>query len=148
MEISASALSARQLSPDASIAIGRQSKQNAAATELTASTDGASPVLKEKFQEFVAGTFYRTLLAEMRKTTMGKSLIHGGRAEEIFQAQMDQTLTERLAASDGAGFSNELFEQFTRQLGIAPGSAGANGQGISHASGAPSVDAGGAGNSP
>lgn len=142
MELSAGALTARQLNPAASIAAGRHSGQTAAAQELTGA-DEASPLLKEKFREFVAGTFYRTLLAEMRKTTTGKSLIHGGRAEEIFQAQMDQTLTDRLAISDGASFSEELFEQFTRQLGLAQADRTKGTQGSSDAGGVDPVLVGG-----
>jgi hypothetical protein len=71
--------------------------------------------VREKFNEFVAGTFYRTLLTEMRKSLHPeKALMYGGRAEEIFRAQLDQTLAERLAASHGESFSGKLYEQFSR----------------------------------
>ena len=77
---------------------------------------GSPEVLKEKFNDFVAGTFYKTMLAALRKTVNNKSLIHGGRAEEIFRSQLDQTIAERMAKSHGAGLSAKMFEQFTRTL--------------------------------
>jgi hypothetical protein len=57
----------------------------------------ATDELREKFNAFVAGTFFRSMLESMRKTVGKNPLIHGGRAEEIFRSQLDNTLVERIA---------------------------------------------------
>lgn len=75
----------------------------------------ATDELRDKFNGFVAGTFFKAMLEAMRKTVGKNPLIHGGRAEEIFRGQLDNTLTERLAHSGGDGFADKLYEQFVRQ---------------------------------
>lgn len=71
-----------------------------------------SEELRDKFNDFVAGSFFKSMLESMRKTVGKSQLIHGGRAEEIFRAQLDNTLVERMANQSGGGFSEKLFEQF------------------------------------
>ncbi len=75
----------------------------------------ATDELREKFNAFVAGTFFKSMLEAMRKTVGKNPLIHGGRAEEIFRSQLDNTLVERIADQSGDGISNKMFEQFLRQ---------------------------------
>lgn len=72
----------------------------------------ASPELEAKFNEFVAGTFFKAMLAAMRKTVGGDAVIHGGRAEEIFRSHLDDTLARRAATERGDGFSEKLYRQF------------------------------------
>lgn len=72
----------------------------------------ATDELEKRFNQFVAGSFFKSLLEAMRKTVGKNPLIHGGRAEEIFQAQLDSTITERLADRGGTDFSKKLFDQF------------------------------------
>lgn len=72
----------------------------------------ASPELEEKFKEFVAGTFFKAMLAAMRKTVRGDGVIHGGRAEEIFRSHLDDALARRAATERGDGFSEKLYRQF------------------------------------
>ncbi|MFO0948675.1 MAG: rod-binding protein [Planctomycetota bacterium] len=117
MEISPAFLTAHQLNP-------ANTRLNPSAPpaildkdKLNAQDQISQDVLHDKFQEFVAGTFYKTLLAAMRKTTSGKTLIHGGRAEEIFQSQLDNTLTDQLANSHGSSLSDKMYQQFLRQIG-------------------------------
>lgn len=71
--------------------------------------------LRDKFNDFVAGSFFKSMLESMRKTVGKSQLIHGGRAEEIFRSQLDNTLVERMADRSGGGFSEKLFEQFVLQ---------------------------------
>ena len=92
------------------------------------STKQGSAKVEEKFNDFVAGTFYKTMLASLRKTAKNDHpLIHGGRAEEIFRAQLDQTIAERLAVSHGRQMSGKMYEQFIRRQTDAAGSAGNDG---------------------
>ncbi|QDU59541.1 Rod binding protein [Planctomycetes bacterium Pan216] len=72
--------------------------------------------LREKFQEFVAGTFYKRLLTAMRDTVTETKLIHGGRAEEIFREQLDGILVERMATARGGDLSAAMFENFVGRL--------------------------------
>ena len=76
--------------------------------------------MREKFQQFVAGTFFRTLLDAMRNTVEQGSLMHGGRAEEIFRAQLDQTLVDKMADSHGGGIADEMFQQFQQMMNWRP----------------------------
>lgn len=116
MEISPATLTAYQLNP-ADARLQPASPPTILDKDPRISKDQVSPdQLRDKFQEFVAGTFYKTLLAAMRKTVSGKSLVHGGRAEEIFQSQLDNTLTDQLANSHGSSLSDKMFEQFLRQI--------------------------------
>ena len=74
-----------------------------------------SEELHDKFNDFVSGSFFKAMLESMRKTVGKTKLIHGGRAEEIFRSQLDNTLAERMANQSGEGFSHKLFEQFIRR---------------------------------
>ena len=51
----------------------------------------------------------------MRKTVDKPAYFHGGHAEEVFQAQLDQTLAERLADSTAEQFTGPMFELFNLQ---------------------------------
>jgi hypothetical protein len=71
--------------------------------------------LRSKFNEFVAGSLFQSMLQAMRKTVGKNPIIDGGRAEEIFRGQLDQILAQRMAERSGASFSDKLYEQFIRQ---------------------------------
>lgn len=77
--------------------------------------------LKVKFTEFVAGSFFKAMLEAMRKTVANKSLMHGGRAEEVFRSQLDNTLASRMAIHGGGGFSEKLYRQFLLEQGAKRG---------------------------
>ena len=66
--------------------------------------------LRETFNEFVGQTFFGQLLATMRKTVSQSEYFHGGRGEEIFQAQMDQILVERLSETSAKQIAGPMFE--------------------------------------
>ena len=68
--------------------------------------------VREAFDDFVGQTFFNQLLSEMRKTQTKPAYFHGGQAEEIFQAQMDQVLAERLSDATAETFSGPMFELF------------------------------------
>jgi len=76
--------------------------------------------LKKVFNEFTAGTFYREMLEAMRKGTGKPAYFDGGQAEEIFRAQLDQQIADRLVEQHGEQFSKPLFENFSQQLLAAP----------------------------
>ena len=95
-------------------------------TSLLSNVSGAPPELnqsgknpselKEKFQEFVAGTFYQQMFKAMRSAQGKPAYFHGGQAEEMFQSQLDQQISTDLAKKEGGSFSDALFSSFARQL--------------------------------
>ena len=90
---------------------------------FTKGTGSAPPeqqlLLRETFQDFVAGTFYRQMFKSMRRMHDKPAYFHGGSAEEIFQSQMDQQVAEDLARENGAAFADPLFQAFARRLQLA-----------------------------
>lgn len=89
-----------------------------------------SPELKEAFQDFVAGTFYKQMFKSLRSGQNKPAYFHGGQAEEMFQAQLDQQISEDLAKGQGSAFSDTLFSAFSRQM---------NAQSVKSLESAPSV---------
>jgi len=88
---------------------------NAAQQIISADQEKKKTQLKETFNDFVGQTFYGQMLAAMRKTVHKTPYFHGGRAEEVFQGQLDQTLAEHLADSTTDRFSGPMFELFSLQ---------------------------------
>ena len=68
--------------------------------------------LREAFGSFVGQTLFGQLLAAMRKTVGKPAYFHGGRAEEIFQQQLDQVLAEKISDASVEKFSDPMFELF------------------------------------
>ena len=79
----------------------------------SAAASQASPdALREAFGQFVGEAFYGQLLAAVRTTQGEPAYFHGGQAEKVFQGQLDQLLSQDLAASKaGSRWANALFEQ-------------------------------------
>ena len=82
-------------------------------TDLKATGDGQRPALREAFNDFVGQTFYGQLIGSMRKTVGKPAYFHGGRAEEIFQSQMDQQLAEHMSDATADSFSGPMFDLFS-----------------------------------
>ena len=68
--------------------------------------------LRETFQSVVGQTLYGQLLRSMRKTVGKPAYFHGGRAEEIFQQQLDQILSEKMSQSSAANLADPMYELF------------------------------------
>jgi len=75
--------------------------------------DGHDGELRKAFDSFVGQTFYGQMLSAMRKTVGKPAYFHGGRAEEMFQQQLDQILGEKLADASADKFSGPMFELFS-----------------------------------
>lgn len=69
--------------------------------------------LKEAFTDFVGQTFFGQMLAAMRKTVGKPAYFYGGRAEEIFQGQLDQVLSEKLSEASAESFAEPMYELFS-----------------------------------
>ncbi|QDU79138.1 hypothetical protein Pla110_08430 [Polystyrenella longa] len=72
--------------------------------------------MKTVFQEFVAGTFYSTMLKSMHAMHDKPAFMHGGQAEEMFQNQLDQHITRDLAAEHGEDLVAPLLPAFAREV--------------------------------
>ena len=71
--------------------------------------------LRETFNQFVGETFFTQLIKSMR-TSVGKpAYFHGGRAEEVFQGQLDQMLSEQFAETSSDQIAAPMFELFQLQ---------------------------------
>ncbi|MEZ6077980.1 MAG: rod-binding protein [Pirellulaceae bacterium] len=68
--------------------------------------------LKEAFQDFVGQTFFGEMIKSFRTTQQPSKYFHGGRAEEIFQGQFDQVLTEKLSDASSEKIADPMFELF------------------------------------
>jgi Rod binding domain-containing protein len=71
--------------------------------------------LRAAADEIVGQTFYGTLLRQMRASTLKGKYGHGGRGEEVFQAQLDQILAGAAARGRGAGISEAIVDRFERR---------------------------------
>ena len=76
---------------------------------------GSNPKLRQAFDRFVGENFYGQMLKAMR-TSVGKpAYFNGGRAEEVFTQQLDQTLSQKLAKSTANHFTGPMYNLFTLQ---------------------------------
>jgi hypothetical protein len=66
---------------------------------------------RDAFQKAIGNTFYRQMMKSLRESTSKAAYMHGGQAEDIFQAQLDEILIERMSEANGGDFSDRLFEQ-------------------------------------
>jgi Rod binding domain-containing protein len=93
----------------------RQIQRESAAQNLTATIDPNEQELRETFTQFVGETFFSQMLASMRNSLEKPAYFHGGRAEEVFQGQLDQVLSERIATASADRFAGPMFELFQLQ---------------------------------
>jgi Rod binding domain-containing protein len=68
--------------------------------------------LRQAFDQFVGETFFSQMLSSMRKTLGKPAYFHGGRAEEIFQGQLDQILAQEMTEASASQFTGPMFELF------------------------------------
>ena len=81
--------------------------------EQKANAANAKPdELKETFQDFVGQTLFAQMLKAMRSTQQPSKYFHGGRAEEIFQGQLDQILTEEISDASASTIAEPMYELF------------------------------------
>ncbi|HZZ71527.1 MAG TPA: rod-binding protein [Pirellulales bacterium] len=77
---------------------------------------GAKPEdVKKAFDQFVGETFYSQMTQSLHKMTGKPAYFNGGRAEEVFQGQLDQTLSQKMAAANPGQFSGSMFNLFNLQ---------------------------------
>ncbi|MCI0332232.1 MAG: rod-binding protein [Planctomycetes bacterium] len=92
-----------------STALGLLSDSSGAGTPRLAG--GKTEELREKFTQFVGEAFFGQMLKAMRSTVGKPAYFHGGRAEEVFQGQLDQQLAEHLTTASAKRFAEPMFER-------------------------------------
>ena len=71
--------------------------------------------LHETFNQFVGETFFSQLIKSMRSSLGKPAYFHGGRAEEVFQGQLDQMLSEQFAKTSSDQIAEPMYELFQLQ---------------------------------
>ncbi|MCR4412488.1 MAG: rod-binding protein [Thermoguttaceae bacterium] len=71
--------------------------------------------LRQAFDRAIGETLFAQMLKSMRRTVGKPAYFHGGRAEEVFQQQLDQVLAEKLSKSTAEQFTGPMFELFTME---------------------------------
>jgi Rod binding domain-containing protein len=97
--------------------------------------------VREKFQDFAAGTFYKEMLKSLRSGQKESKYFNGGQAEKIFRGQFDQQIAEDMARQHGGAFANPLFDAYSRQTGLNKSTSGQSSSGQS-SSGQPASEGG------
>ena len=69
--------------------------------------------LRKAFDDFVGQTFYGQMLSAMRDTVGKPAYMYGGRAEEVFQKQLDQLMAEKLSDATASTFTGPMYELFS-----------------------------------
>ena len=88
---------------------------SAAPTDTGLATEPNQPAdeeLRQAFHDFVGQTFFGELIKSYRSTQQPLAYFHGGRAEQIFQAQLDQVLAEALSERSADKIADPMFELF------------------------------------
>jgi Rod binding domain-containing protein len=74
----------------------------------------ASVRLKQAADEIVGSVFYGTMLRQLRSSTFKGKYGHGGRGEEVFQAQLDQVFAKEMGRSKNANISEAIVDRYER----------------------------------
>lgn len=69
--------------------------------------------LHQAFLDFAGQTFYSQLVSSMRKTVDRPAYFHGGRAETVFQAQLDEKIVESMSQATAESILEPMYELFT-----------------------------------
>ena len=87
------------VSNDLSSTLAANAVQASAAKPPDSQDTAKDAELRKAFDAFVGEAFFSQMLQSMRKTVNKPAYFHGGKAEEIFQKQLDQVLAEKVSKS-------------------------------------------------
>jgi peptidoglycan hydrolase FlgJ len=80
--------------------------------------DGAKEV-RDVFRKFVGEAFFGQMLKAMRSTQGKPAYFHGGHAEEVFQGQLDQMMSEKMTEASADQIADPMFrQQFPQQAAV------------------------------
>ncbi|GAA4434307.1 MULTISPECIES: rod-binding protein [Bremerella] len=96
---------------------------NVTSLNPTNSNQAADGQLRAKFDQFVGESMFGQMLKSMRESTGKPAYFHGGRAEEVFQSQLDQLLVSEISEASAEQISDPMFELFTANMNAGQSSA-------------------------
>lgn len=73
------------------------------------------PELRQAVDQLVGSVFYGAMLRSLRASTMKGPYGHGGRGEEVFQAQLDQIIAERAGQAQRYTLNHAIYERLAQQ---------------------------------
>ena len=71
--------------------------------------------LRQSTGQVVGTVFYGTLLKTMRASNLKGQYGHGGRGEEVYQAQLDALIAERMGTASRGGLAETLYRRLGQQ---------------------------------
>ena len=76
-------------------------------------SEHASPEeqLREAAEMFVSTSMIMPMFQELRSNPLSANLFHGGQAESIFQQQLDQVLSDRIASATRFDMVDAVYNQ-------------------------------------
>lgn len=105
---------------------------NAVSTSALARAPAVAPPdlerLRETSAKLVGSVFYGQLLRQMRDSEFQGKYGHGGRGEEVFGAQFDQLLAERMGERRGDGLADAVYRRLEKQQRLLSESRPASGE--------------------
>ncbi|RCS47732.1 hypothetical protein DTL42_14545 [Bremerella cremea] len=86
---------------------------------ITPNANSAAPQseLRDRFDQFVGESLFGQMLQSMRKSLGKPAYFHGGRAEEVFQSQLDQLLVEKISDASSEQITEPMYELFAANMG-------------------------------
>lgn len=70
--------------------------------------------LKKTVDELVGTMFFSPVFKAMRESKLKGKFGHGGRGEEVFSAQLQDTLAKRMAHNAKLGINESLYRKFAQ----------------------------------
>ncbi len=71
--------------------------------------------LREAAEKLVATTLIMPMFERLRNDPLAANLVHGGRGEKIFQQQLDQVLSDRIAGATNFDLVDSVYKQLSRE---------------------------------
>ena len=72
--------------------------------------------LREAAEKLVATTLIMPMFEQLRNDPLATDLFHGGRGEKIFQQQMDQVLSDRIAGATRFDLVDSVYKQLSSAI--------------------------------
>ena len=72
--------------------------------------------LREAAEKLVSTTFIMPMFEKLRDDPLAANLMHGGRGEKIFQQQLDQVLSDRIAGATRFDLVESVYQQISREV--------------------------------
>ena len=93
----------------------RASRLDNAEREMPIMKQSDQEEFREVFHRFIGTTLYGQMLRSMRQTQSKPAYFDGGRAEELFQQQLDQVLVDKMTRATSKSMSDSMFKQMNRK---------------------------------